>query len=118
MLTIKQDKTNKLKLAISGKMQSSDIDQLAKIADDLIKKHGKVKLFINGAKFDGWEDFSTMQKHFRFVQEHHNYVEKLAIITGPWWQNFMLSFAKIFIHPKVKTFQAGEDSAVEKWLES
>lgn len=118
MLTIKQDETNKIKLEVSGKLQSSDLDKLAKLADESIKKHGKVRLFINSSLFEGWDDFATMQKHFRFVQEHHNYVEKLSIITGPWWQNFMLSFAKIFIHPKVKTFEVGEEEVALKWLES
>lgn len=118
MLTIKQDETNKIKLEVSGKLQSSDLDKLAKLADDSIKKHGKVKLFIKGAKFDGWEDFATMQKHFHFVKEHHNYVEKLAFVSGPWWQKFMLNFAQMLVHPKVKIFEVGEEEAALKWLES
>jgi hypothetical protein len=57
-----------------------------------------------------------MRKHFSFVRGHHHYVEKIAVITGPWWQNFMFLLAKIFIHPKVKAFKIGKEAAAIKWL--
>lgn len=118
MIKIEHDKTNQIEMEISGKFQSTDFDQLSEVFDQLIKKHGSIKIFVNSSQFAGWDDLSVMQKHFNFVQSHHDKVDKFAVIQGPWWQNFMLGFAKIFIHPKVKFFELSEIEEAKKWLKN
>ncbi len=117
MIKIEQGKTGYIEIAVSGKFQLADFDQLEEIVDKLIKKHGSVNILANSIDFEGWDDLAVMQKHFNFVQSHHAKVDKFAVIIGPWWQNFMLGFAKILIHPKVRSFELGEIEEAKKWLQ-
>ena len=116
MIEIKQGETNYIEIAVSGKFQSVDFDQLEKVVDKLIKKHGSINILANSIDFAGWNDLAVMQRHFNFVQSHHAKVDKIAVIIGPWWQNFMLGFAKILIHPKVRSFELSEIEEAKKWL--
>lgn len=117
MIKIEHDKTNQLSIEAVGALQLEDFDKLAKVADELIVQHGKIRILINGSQLEGWRDFATMKKHFNFVRARHYNVEKIAIIIGPWWQNLMFSCAKMFIHPTAKSFKLHEVEAAKKWLQ-
>lgn len=117
MLKIEQGKTNVIEITVDGKFQSTDFDQLTETLDKLTKKYDSIKIFIHSTNFEGWNDLTAMQKHFCVVQSYHSKVEKVAVIIGPWWQNVMVGFANILIHPKVKVFEESEIDDARKWLQ-
>ena len=116
MIKIEHNETKQIEIEASGKFQIGDFDKLEKVIDKLINEHGSINILANSTHFEGWDDVSAMQRHFSFVQSHHGKVDKFAVIIGPWWQNFMLGFAKIFMHPKVRAFEPNEIEEAKKWL--
>lgn len=116
MIKIEHGATNLMEVFVSGNFKQADFDQITTLANEMIAKHGTLKILAHSSEFSGWEDFKTMQTHFAFVQEHHHKVDKLALIIGPWWQNFAINFAKMFVHPKIKTFELAQIEEAKKWL--
>jgi len=116
MIEIKQGNDNHIEVIVQGKLLATDFEQMQDVTEQLLKKYRAVKILVNSTGFEGWEDIISMQKHFNFVQSNHAKVEKVAVLIGPWWQNLMICFAKMLVHPKIKIFEASELAAARQWL--
>lgn len=105
-----------LEVNVKGALSSDDFKELAAIADNLVKEHGKIRLLLNATDFQGWENFSAAENHFRFVKHHHQNVEKIALIAGHMWQHWVAAMASIFVHPEVKVFHTDKGEEAERWV--
>lgn len=116
MLSISNTKGNLIALTVDGKISYEDIASLQPIADKLIAQHGKIRLLANASKFEGWDSIGAMEKHMNFVKDHQEYVEKVAVITGHFWQEWFAGAMKIFLKPEIKTFKIDEQEAAKEWV--
>lgn len=116
MLTIKNNVKNFLEISISGKLKSEDFNELKKISDTLIKEKGKIRVLIDASEFEGWENKDAAEKHFSFVKNHHNKIERISLVAGYEWQHWLAVFAQIFVHPTLKVFDKNQIEDARKWL--
>lgn len=116
MLTIKHDRGNLAELTVTGTLKSEDFKGLAKKAEALIQEHGNVRVLIDASGFDGWDNLAVAEEHFGFVKEHHEKVERLAIIAGHMWQHWLAALAHVFVHPKMKVFNKGQAEEAKAWI--
>jgi SpoIIAA-like len=66
----------------ADKLEATDFERLRLLTDPYIEEHGNLNaLLINAESFFGWEDFSSMPSHIRFVRNYHKKIERVDAVT-------------------------------------
>ena len=105
-----------VEVALKGTIQSSDFDQIREQVDQLVATHGTVRLLIDASDFHGWQNIQAAKTHFQFVKDHHNRVERIAVLGNHQWQYWLASVIGVFLHPEVKCFEPDQREAARAWL--
>lgn len=116
MISVEPLGGNAIKVQPSGKLDESDIRKIGTEADRLIKEHGNIKVLVDASDFNGWADMDTAKKHFKFVRDHHEKVERIALVAGHAWQHWLAGVMSHFVHPEIRVFHKGDTSAATDWL--
>lgn len=116
MIEIKNEDSKLIEISVKDTLESEDFCKLGEIADNLIKKHGNVRVIVDASNFNGWANIDAAEKHFGFVKDHHQKVERLAIIVGHMWQHWVVAMARVFLHPDVKLFDKGQVKEARQWI--
>jgi hypothetical protein len=104
-------------LAPDGQLSESDFISAARIIDPYIEKFGKLKgLLIHVKSFPGWDSFSALVTHLRFVREHHEKVSRVAFVTDSPIGTVAQNIAGHFINAEIKSFNFGEIEAARRWI--
>ncbi len=109
---------NALKIVAPEKLQADDFQKIAPQIEDIIKQYGKIRLLIDGSGFNGWESMAAFEKHAGFVKNHQAKVERIAMIVGHEWQDWLIGAVRVFVHPEVRTFDKSHESDALKWITS
>lgn len=117
MLKIKHD-DNLLEVTANHRLELGDFDKLYPIVDGLIQKYGTINVLVNASNFSGWESFAAFKADFNFVKGHHQKVNRLAFVIGPFWLCAVALIAKIFLHPEFKVFKEDEVNKAKEWLKA
>jgi len=100
-----------------GKLEARDFMGLSQAVDPFIEKEGGlVGLIIVTEKFPGWQDFSGMIEHMKFVRSHHREIARVALITDSKIANFAESLGKHFIKASIKHFSFAELQSAKAWI--
>src|SRR5690242_20238131 len=71
-----------LVLTPDGPLEKSDFERIAKEVDPFITSHGALNgVLIRTESFPGWDDFSALVSHFRFVADHHRKIRRIAVVS-------------------------------------
>ena len=63
-------------------LEVADFEKLAQEIDPYIEANGKLHgVMIDAKSFPGWKDFSGLVAHLKFVRNHHQKIEKLAVVS-------------------------------------
>lgn len=104
-------------LSPTEELHRDDFVMLAEMIDPYIAEHGKLKgLIIYTEHFPGWEDFSAMITHMRFVNEHHKYIEKVALVSDASVLDFTAKIANHFVSAEVATFDYKALDEAKAWM--
>ena len=108
-----------LTLRPQGKLSAEDFKNLARSVDPYLDAQGDIKgLLIEAAAFPGWEDFSALLSHFRFVRDHHRRIRRIAVVSDSTFLSIAPKFASHFVGAEVKTFESTESEAALAWMTS
>jgi hypothetical protein len=100
-----------------GALQKADFERLTTAVDPYLEQEGHLAgVIIASPKFPGWENFGALVQHLRFVRDHHQRVEKVAMVTDSAMGNVAEHLAAHFVAAKVKHFPAGAIEAAQKWV--
>ena len=103
----------------NGKLSADDFAALARSVDPYLDAQGKLEgLMIEAAAFPGWEDFSALLSHFRFVRDHHRRIRRIAVVSDSTFLTVAPKFASHFVGAEVKTFDGTERDAALAWITS
>ena len=116
MIKIEPLSGNILKLIAPEKLSARDFQDIAPHADAFIDQFGNVRLLIDASRLSGWENLDAFEHHMTFVKSHHLTVERIAVIVGHDWQQWVAALAGAFLHPKIRTFGMDEEKAALAWL--
>jgi hypothetical protein len=106
-----------LTLRPQGKLESQDFLTISEFVDPFIKKRGGLKgIIIVTKKFLGWEDFSGMMEHMKFVLDHHRKITKVAIVTDSKIADVAESLGKHFVKASIKHFAYKDHQSAERWI--
>jgi hypothetical protein len=103
----------------ADKLQSTDFERLRLLADPYIEEHGDLKgMLIDAESFFGWEDFSSMLSHIRFVRNYHEKIERVAAVTDNGFLAILPAVADHFVAAEVRHFDYQDRDEALNWLRS
>jgi len=104
-------------LAPTETLHSDDFAELAEMVDPYIIEHGKLKgLIIYTKHFPGWDDFSALMTHLRFVNDHHKKITKVALVSDASILDFTAKVANHFVDAEVATFDFKDLQQAKNWM--
>jgi len=104
-------------LAPTETLHSDDFAKLAEMVDPYIAKHGKLNgLIIYTKTFPGWDDFSALMTHIRFVNGHHKHIEKVALVSDATVLDFTAKVANHFVNAEIASFDYDALNDAKAWM--
>ncbi|MGC2456434.1 MAG: STAS/SEC14 domain-containing protein [Gallionellaceae bacterium] len=100
-----------------GPLEAADFTTLASQLDTYLQGHGKLHgVLIQAKSFPGWKDFAAMLAHLKFLKEHIQRIEKVAVVADGALANVMPNIANHFVHAQVQHFGFVREDAAWDWL--
>ena len=102
-----------------GPLEEADFTSLAADVDSYIEKRGQLQgLMIYVESFPGWDSFAGMLSHLKFVKDHRQQIQKIAVVTDGGVLSILPQIAGHFVAAKIKHFPyQAKESAID-WLKS
>ncbi len=101
----------------SGTLTGEDYDAVLPDIEKIIEKHGKVRVCIDMASFDGWE-MSAAWKDMIFGIAHWNDLDKLAIVGDAKWEEWSATITDVMMHGAVRHFPVRDQAEALKWAKA
>ena len=103
-----------------GPLSRDDFANLAAAVDPFIEQNGELNglMLCPGKHFPGWENFSSLLAHFKFVKNHHQHIAKVAAVTDSGFLTILPNIVSHFVHAQVRHFEFDDKQGAMAWLES
>lgn len=100
-----------------GLLEAADFISIASQVDTYLAGRGKLHgVLIHAKLFPGWKNFSAMLAHLKFLKEHIQKIEKVAVVADGALANIMPNIANHFVHAQVQHFDFVDEDAAWDWL--
>ena len=107
-----------LVLQPKGALQMEDFLKLAEKVDHYLLNHERLhSVVIHSKDFPGWTNFSALLSHLRFVRQHHEKVEKIALVTDTALADAAKVILEHFIKAELKHFAYSDYSNALAWAQ-
>jgi hypothetical protein len=108
-----------LVLQPEGPLSRRDFEEVAASLDDYLEEAGRLRgVMIRAVSFPGWEDFSALVSHLRFVKDHHRRIDRVAMVSDSNVLTIAPHIADHFVSAEVREFGLAEEEAAMEWLRS
>ncbi|MGB5966519.1 MAG: STAS/SEC14 domain-containing protein [Sulfurimonadaceae bacterium] len=120
MVNVEFDEKNGIVTLIpSGALREDDFANVAEMVDPYIAEHGELGgLIIYTKEFPGWEDFSALITHIRFVKDHHRHIAKVALVSDMAIADFTKIIVNHFVNAEVASFDYKALEDAKSWMKS
>jgi len=118
MLNIKLDKMNGIAiLEPDAELTEADFKLACDLIDPYLKESGKLNgIIIHVQSFPGWDSFSALMKHLKFVKAHHKKVTHVALVTDSLMGSVAEHITSHFVNAKIKHFSFNEFELSVEWI--
>lgn len=100
-----------------GPLEAADFTALASQVDAYLEQHGTLRgVLIHAKSFPGWKDFGALLAHLKFLKEHIQRIEKVAVVADGALANIMPNIANHFVHAQVRHFGFEREDEAWVWL--
>jgi hypothetical protein len=106
-----------LLLEPKGELEAADFERVAAEVDPFIEETGSLEgLLVVAEHFPGWDDFSAMASHFRFVRDHHRKIRRVALVTKDRLVSALPRIASHFVDAEVRAFPMEQRDEALLWI--
>ena len=100
-------------------LSSGDFRSLSETVDAYLAEHPTIRGLLSHSKeFPGWESFAGLTAHIRFINDHHQKVERVALVTDSSMGSMAKTLAKHFVSAEVRHYPYADLDDAMEWLES
>ncbi len=99
----------------TGKLTDADYKQFLPILEEMIRKRGRISLFIEMQNFEGWEAQAAWDD-LRFGLHHDHDFKRIAIIADKPLIHAAIGFVNLFSHIEMRFFDSSEAETAWDWL--
>lgn len=108
---------NILILQPHGELNAADFQRIAGEIDPHIANVGDLKgVIIEAEHFPGWDNFSALVAHFRFIKNHRNNVKRLAVVSDDKVMAALPLIAKCFLVQESRHFPITKKTEALAWV--
>ena len=101
----------------SDTLEAIDFERVRLLVDPYIEEHGELKgLLIDVETFPGWENFSGMLSHLRFVQDYQQRINRVAAVTDNDILAILPQVVDYFAAAEVRRFNYRDRDLALNWL--
>jgi len=101
----------------SGPLEAADFKAVTQDVDPYLAKHGSLAGVLIFAKaFPGWLNLEAAISHLRLIENYHQKIKRLAIVSDNGLLAELPKFASPLVHPDVKHFSESEYEDALQWL--
>ncbi len=94
-----------------------DFAQLSETVDRYLASHDDLKgLIISAENFPGWEDFSALVSHVKFVRGHHKNIRRVAAVSDDQLLKILPPIANHFTAAEVRHFDSTQLNDAMNWV--
>jgi hypothetical protein len=105
-----------LEVHVSGKLAHEDYLQFVPKFEQLIKQHGKLRVFFYMTDFHGWEG-GVFWDDIKFDIKHFSDIERIAMVGDKEWEKQMSLFCRPFTTAEIRYFDKINAPEAWAWLE-
>ena len=106
-----------LALHPEGPLEAADFTTLTSEVDAYLARHGTLRgVLIRAKSFPGWKNFGALLAHLKFLKNHLQRIEKVAVVADGTIANIMPNIANHFVHAQVQHFDLTSEDAAWVWL--
>lgn len=118
MLTVNLNKEDSIAiLEPHGALSENDFHLVTQIIDPFIEENTKLNgIIIYVKSFPGWDSFSALLTHLKFVNEHHKKISNVAFVTDSIVGKFAERVASHFVKAQVRTFSFDHLESAKEWI--
>ncbi|MCW8933669.1 MAG: STAS/SEC14 domain-containing protein [Gammaproteobacteria bacterium] len=118
MLIVNLDEANSVvSIEPTGSLDVKDFQAAASTIDPFIEKCGQLKgLIIHTESFPGWDSFSALITHLKFVKNHHAQIKRIAFVTDSVVGSLAESLVSHFIDAQIKHFPYAKFDQAKQWV--
>lgn len=98
-----------------GKLTAEDYHQFVPQTEQLINKHGKIRVLFDMREFHGWS-MAALWEDIKFDIKHFKDIERLAMIGDRKWEKWMATFCRPFTSAEIRYFDQSEAEQAHPWL--
>ena len=100
-----------------GPLEASDFTVLAAQVDAYLAQQGMLHgVLICARSFPGWKNFGALLAHLKFVKDHHQRIEKVAVVANGAVASIIPHIGGHFVHAQVRHFDLDHEAAAWAWL--
>jgi hypothetical protein len=100
-------------------LSAGDFREISRAIDPYIRERGKLTgLLIEAKSFPGWDSFSALIQHIKFVHDHHRKIDRVAVVTDNAFLKIAPRIAEHFAHPEIRVFASEEKARALAWLQT
>ena len=120
MLTVTlNEKESIATLEPNGALCEDDFKIASEIIDPFIEEHGDLNgLIIYTESFPGWDSFTSLVKHLKFIKEHHKQISHIAFVTDSFVGTFSEHITSHFVNAEVKNFTFDKLEEAKNWIKT
>jgi hypothetical protein len=101
----------------NGALSESDFTSARDIIDPFIENTGNLKGIIIYVKtFPGWDSFSALITHLKFINSHHKKISKVAFVSDSMIGDFVELIARHFVEAQIKSFPFDNFEEAKTWI--
>jgi hypothetical protein len=106
-----------LVLKPEGPLEATDFTRVARLVDAHLEQHRTLRgVLIQAKSFPGWKNFGALLAHLKFIREHHNKIDRVALVADGAFAAIMPQIASHFIHAQVRHFDIARADQAWAWL--
>ena len=106
-----------LTVEVTGPLTSEDFAELAAQVDPYLEKHGTLRgLMIVSPNIPDWSDFTALTSHLRFVRNHHERIERVALVSDSGFVATFEGIADHFVDAEMEHFPTSDRERARRWL--
>jgi hypothetical protein len=98
-------------------LDATDFKNLARELDPYLDQNGQLHgLLIDAESFPGWKDFAGLLAHLRFVKDHHQKIQNVAVVSDSTFLTYAPRIASHFVQADLKHFSCSQREDALHWL--
>lgn len=102
----------------SAALESADFEAVVHDMDPYLAKHDSLAgVMIFAKAFPGWMTLEAAISHLQLIENYHQKIKRLAIVSDNGLLSALPTFAAHLVHPDVKHFSESEYDNALLWLQ-